>query len=64
MSPGHCWAIKGSHGGAVVKLLGKVQINGVSLEHISESVSPTGEISSAPREFTIWVKLNIYIVLE
>lgn len=55
MSPGHCWAFKGSHGGAVIKLLGKVQVNAVSLEHISENVSPTGEVSSAPKEFIVLV---------
>nr|XP_023023015.1 uncharacterized protein LOC111511235 [Leptinotarsa decemlineata] len=27
MSPGHCWALKGSSGGAIVKLIGKVKIN-------------------------------------
>ncbi|CAH1116003.1 unnamed protein product [Phaedon cochleariae] len=54
MSPGHCWAIKGSQGGAIVKLIGQVVISSVSIEHIPEYISPTGEISSAPKEFSVW----------
>ncbi|KAJ8923145.1 hypothetical protein NQ315_001699 [Exocentrus adspersus] len=54
MSPGHCWAIKGSSGGAIIKLLGRVKVNSVSLEHISKSLSPTGEVTSAPKTFSVW----------
>ncbi|CAH1100773.1 unnamed protein product [Psylliodes chrysocephalus] len=53
MHPGHCWAFKGSRGGAVIKLIGKVRIDAVSLEHISEGVSPSGEITSAPKDFIV-----------
>ncbi|CAH1954306.1 unnamed protein product [Acanthoscelides obtectus] len=58
MSPGHCWAIKGSQGGAIIKLIGRVKVNAVSMEHISKNISPTGEVSSAPKEFGVWGMRN------
>ncbi|KAF2893224.1 hypothetical protein ILUMI_12943 [Ignelater luminosus] len=51
--PGECWAFKGTSGAVTIKLLGPVFINGVSLEHISKAISPSGEIDSAPKEFSI-----------
>ncbi|XP_078044032.1 tetratricopeptide repeat protein 39C [Augochlora pura] len=52
--PGECWAFKGSTGSAVIQLLGPVIVSGVSLEHIPESISPTGETSTAPKKFSLW----------
>ncbi|KAL2717781.1 tetratricopeptide repeat protein 39C-like [Vespula squamosa] len=52
--PGECWAFKGSSGTVVIQLLGPVYISGVSLEHISPSISPTGETMAAPKEFSLW----------
>ncbi|XP_012271483.2 SUN domain-containing protein 1 [Orussus abietinus] len=52
--PGECWAFKGNSGSVVIKLLGLVYISGVSLEHISASISPTGDTSTAPRDFCVW----------
>ncbi|KAJ8986116.1 hypothetical protein NQ317_005586 [Molorchus minor] len=54
MSPGYCWAIKGSSGGVIIKLLGNVRITAVSVEHISKNLSPTKEVSSAPKNFSVW----------
>ncbi|XP_037301352.1 SUN domain-containing protein 3-like [Manduca sexta] len=51
--PGECWAFRGSKGEATIRLLGTVQVTGVSVEHISAHISPTREISSAPRLFQI-----------
>ncbi|KAK5640783.1 hypothetical protein RI129_009330 [Pyrocoelia pectoralis] len=51
--PGECWAFKGSTGTAIIKLLGRVHIDGISLEHISKTISPTGLIDTAPNEFVI-----------
>ncbi|XP_048266528.1 tetratricopeptide repeat protein 39C-like [Bombus affinis] len=51
--PGECWAFKGSSGSVVIQLLGFVHVSGVSLEHIPQSISPTGETSTAPRQFSI-----------
>ncbi|XP_011298534.1 SUN domain-containing protein 2-like [Fopius arisanus] len=52
--PGECWAFKGSTGSVVIELLGSVYISGITLEHISPSISPTGETSTAPRDFSLW----------
>ncbi|KAH0945100.1 hypothetical protein HN011_010092 [Eciton burchellii] len=52
--PGDCWAFKGSNGSVVIRLLGYVNISGISLEHISSSISPTGETDTAPRDFSVW----------
>ncbi|XP_043790093.1 tetratricopeptide repeat protein 39C-like [Apis laboriosa] len=57
--PGECWAFKGSRGDVVIQLLGFVHITGVSLEHIPQSISPTGETSTAPKEFSIWGLTNV-----
>ncbi|XP_025073451.1 SUN domain-containing protein 3, partial [Pogonomyrmex barbatus] len=52
--PGECWAFKGSSGSVVIRLLGQVHVSGVSLEHISPLISPTGETATAPKDFSIW----------
>jgi SUN domain-containing protein 1/2 len=51
--PGDCWAFVGS-GAVVIKLIGKVSITAVSMEHASRDVLPTGAIWSAPKDFSIW----------
>ncbi|XP_072942128.1 SUN domain-containing protein 3-like [Epargyreus clarus] len=51
--PGECWAFKGSRGEATIRLLGTVYVTGVSIEHIPAHISPTREISSAPRLFQL-----------
>ena len=52
-SPGQCWAFKGAQGCVVVKLSNPVIISEVTLEHIPKSLSPDGNVSSAPRNFEI-----------
>ncbi|XP_016053790.1 PREDICTED: SUN domain-containing protein 3 [Miniopterus natalensis] len=51
--PGRCWAFPGSQGHALIKLVGKIIPTAVTMEHISEKVSPSGSISSAPKEFSV-----------
>ncbi|XP_073671958.1 SUN domain-containing protein 1 isoform X2 [Paramisgurnus dabryanus] len=52
--PGNCWAFKGSTGFLVIGLALKIVPTAFSLEHIPKSLSPTGNISSAPREFSVY----------
>ncbi|XP_014213876.1 sun domain-containing protein 1-like [Copidosoma floridanum] len=52
--PGECWAIKGDKGVAVIQLIGPVRVSGFSLEHISATIAPTGETSTAPKDFSVW----------
>ncbi|XP_064806934.1 SUN domain-containing protein 1-like isoform X3 [Oncorhynchus masou masou] len=52
--PGNCWAFQGSHGYLVIRLSMRIVPSAFSLEHIPKSLSPTGTISSAPRQFTVY----------
>ncbi|XP_051522720.1 SUN domain-containing protein 1-like [Myxocyprinus asiaticus] len=52
--PGNCWAFKGTQGYLVIRLSMMIVPTAFSLEHIPKSLSPTGSISSAPREFNIY----------
>ncbi|XP_047108386.1 klaroid protein-like isoform X2 [Schistocerca piceifrons] len=52
--PGECWAFHGSSGSAAIKLITEIYVTAVTLEHIPQALSPTGERTSAPKEFSIW----------
>ncbi|XP_049632234.1 SUN domain-containing protein 3 isoform X2 [Suncus etruscus] len=52
--PGKCWSFPGSQGHALIKLAKKIIPLAVTMEHISEKVSPSGNISSAPKEFSVY----------
>ncbi|XP_066519140.1 SUN domain-containing protein 1 isoform X2 [Hoplias malabaricus] len=52
--PGNCWAFRGSQGYLVIRLSVKIVPTAFSLEHIPKTLSPTGNISSAPRNFTVY----------
>ncbi|KAM5302756.1 SUN domain-containing protein 3 isoform 2-T3 [Glossophaga mutica] len=51
--PGKCWAFPGAQGHVLIKLAGDIVPTAVTMEHISEKVSPSGSISSAPKEFSV-----------
>ncbi|KAM6178294.1 SUN domain-containing protein 3 [Rhynchocyon petersi] len=52
--PGKCWAFPGSQGHTLIKLSRKIVPTAVTMEHISEKISPSGNISSAPKEFSVY----------
>ncbi|XP_055008582.1 SUN domain-containing protein 1 isoform X2 [Boleophthalmus pectinirostris] len=52
--PGNCWAFKGSQGYLVIRLSMRVVPTSFCLEHIPKTLSPTGNITSAPRNFTVF----------
>ncbi|KAK7134375.1 hypothetical protein R3I93_017707 [Phoxinus phoxinus] len=52
--PGNCWAFKGSYGYLVIGLSMKIVPTAFSLDHMPKSLSPTGNISSAPRDFNVY----------
>ncbi|XP_029333259.1 SUN domain-containing protein 1 isoform X10 [Mus caroli] len=52
--PGNCWAFKGSQGYLVVRLSMKIYPTTFTMEHIPKTLSPTGNISSAPRDFAVF----------
>ncbi|KFP81402.1 SUN domain-containing protein 1 [Apaloderma vittatum] len=54
MYPGNCWAFKGSLGYLVVRLSMKIYPTAFTLEHIPRTLSPSGNISSAPKNFSVY----------
>uniref|UniRef100_A0A8C2CS70 Sad1 and UNC84 domain containing 1 n=1 Tax=Cyprinus carpio TaxID=7962 RepID=A0A8C2CS70_CYPCA len=54
MYPGNCWAFKGSQGYLVIRLCLSVIPTSFCLEHIPKSLSPSGNVSSAPRRFSVY----------
>ncbi|XP_072454223.1 SUN domain-containing protein 3 isoform X2 [Notamacropus eugenii] len=52
--PGNCWAFPGSEGHTVIKLARKIIPTAVTMEHISERISPSGSTASAPRDFSVY----------
>ncbi|KAF7242866.1 SUN domain-containing protein 1 [Varanus komodoensis] len=60
MYPGNCWAFKGSQGYLVVRLSMMIYPTAFTLEHIPKSLSPTGNITSAPKDFTVYGLENEY----
>ncbi|NWI15389.1 SUN3 protein, partial [Crypturellus soui] len=57
VSPGHCWPFPGSQGQVVIKLPAQIQPTALTMQHIFKTVSPSGNISSAPRDFSVSVSL-------
>ncbi|KAL6102911.1 sun1 [Pungitius sinensis] len=51
--PGNCWAFKGSQGYLVIRLSLRILPTSFCMEHIPRAMSPTGNITSAPRNFTV-----------
>ncbi|XP_063077073.1 SUN domain-containing protein 1 [Engraulis encrasicolus] len=54
VQPGKCWAFKGSHGYLVMRLSTRVLPTAFSLEHIPKTLSPSGHINSAPKDYAVY----------
>jgi len=54
--PGNCWAFKGSQGYLVIRLSLRILPTSFCVEHIPKALSPTGNITSAPQNFTVFVR--------
>merc|ERR1712061_262669 len=54
VQPGECWAFKGSSGYIVIQLSEAIIPTRFSMEHISKSMSPSGKIDSAPKDFVVY----------
>ena len=52
--PGNCWSFKGSKGDLFIKLADKITPTSFSLEHIPKELSLSGNIDSAPQNFTVY----------
>ncbi|XP_048360441.1 SUN domain-containing protein 3-like isoform X2 [Sphaerodactylus townsendi] len=53
VNPGNCWAFQGSEGQVVIKLPQKIQLLAVTVEHIPKAISPSGNVSSAMKDFVV-----------
>ncbi|XP_075580921.1 SUN domain-containing protein 3-like [Pelecanus crispus] len=53
IAPGNCWAFQGSRGHVVIRLPEQIWPKAFTIWHISEAVSPSGEVSSAPKDFAV-----------
>ncbi|KAF1428384.1 SUN domain-containing protein 2, partial [Spheniscus magellanicus] len=53
IAPGSCWTFQGSQGHVVVQLPEQIWPTAFTIWHISEAVSPSGEVSSTPKEFAV-----------
>ncbi|XP_078008988.1 SUN domain-containing protein 3-like isoform X2 [Phascolarctos cinereus] len=60
--PGKCWAFPGSTGHTVIKLARKIIPRAVTMEHISEKISPSGSTASAPKDFSVYNAVSEYIL--
>ncbi|XP_061411263.1 LOW QUALITY PROTEIN: SUN domain-containing protein 1-like [Lethenteron reissneri] len=54
VNPGNCWPFRGTYGYVVVQLSATIRPTAFSLEHVPRSLSPTGAVSSAPRDFAVY----------
>uniref|UniRef100_A0A1B0BRQ3 SUN domain-containing protein n=1 Tax=Glossina palpalis gambiensis TaxID=67801 RepID=A0A1B0BRQ3_9MUSC len=54
MAPGNCFAFKDDRAVVMIKLPRPVMIDQIGLSHISRKQSPTGDASSAPKDFTVF----------
>uniref|UniRef100_A0A1A9ZLK0 SUN domain-containing protein n=1 Tax=Glossina pallidipes TaxID=7398 RepID=A0A1A9ZLK0_GLOPL len=64
MAPGNCFAFKDDRAVVVIKLPQPVMIDQIGLSHISKKQSPTGDVSSAPKDFTVFaVTENLDVIL-
>uniref|UniRef100_A0A8C9TF79 SUN domain-containing protein 2-like n=1 Tax=Scleropages formosus TaxID=113540 RepID=A0A8C9TF79_SCLFO len=52
---GKCWAFQGSQGFLGISLSYPIYITHVTLEHLPQSLSPSGHINSAPKDFAVYV---------
>lgn len=57
MHPGECFRFQGNKGTVYIRLANDAILDAVTVEHLTMQMSPTGEVSSAPKEFSVSVKV-------
>lgn len=58
MHPGDCFCFCGVAATLYIRLIGAALVDSVTIEHISEEMSPTGDVSDAPRNFSVYVSFT------
>lgn len=61
MYPEECFRFKGQHGAVYIRLRKPALIDRVTIEHLPRKMSLTGEVTSAPRNFSVSVSLPRFI---
>ncbi|KAM4654232.1 sperm-associated antigen 4 protein-like isoform 1-T1 [Amazona ochrocephala] len=54
ISPENCWPLQGQQGQVVIRLPARVHLTAVSVQHIYKEVSPSGTVTSAPRDIAVF----------
>ncbi|XP_074422889.1 SUN domain-containing protein 3-like isoform X1 [Larus michahellis] len=54
VSPGNCWPFPGHQGQVVIRLPARVHLTAITVQHISKEVSPSGTVTSAPRDIAVF----------
>lgn len=55
MLPNECFAFRGQNGTLFIKLMGPAMVDSVTVEHIPAQMMPTGDVSDAPKVFSVFV---------
>ncbi|NXE55850.1 SUN1 protein, partial [Casuarius casuarius] len=53
VTPGRCWPFQGSQGQVVIKLPASIWPAALTVQHMSKRDSPSGSMSSAPKDITV-----------
>ncbi|KFU95471.1 Sperm-associated antigen 4 protein, partial [Chaetura pelagica] len=54
VTPGQCWPFRGHQGQVVIRLPARVHLTAITLQHISKETSPSGTVTSAPRDVAVF----------
>ncbi|EHB11319.1 Sperm-associated antigen 4-like protein [Heterocephalus glaber] len=54
MTPGNCWAFVGDRGQVTIRLAQKVYLSNLTLQHIPKTISLSGSLDTAPKDFIIY----------
>ncbi|XP_047395183.1 SUN domain-containing protein 5 [Sciurus carolinensis] len=54
MTPGNCWAFAGDRGQVTIRLAQKVYLSNLTLQHIPKTISLSGCLDTAPKDFVIY----------
>ncbi|XP_059753978.1 SUN domain-containing protein 5 [Balaenoptera ricei] len=54
VTPGNCWAFSGDRGQVTIQLAQKVYLSNLTLQHIPKTISLSGSLDAAPKDFVIY----------